>query len=635
MSGIAGIIKPQHNEGVEFLKRIKEMVLPLQHRGPDGNFYEVHSEEGWGFGQAYLNIGNQRKNDKPIKLDERFVLQVNGRFYNQSSVELQNRGGDNYDFLLPIFQEKSIAKAINSLRGEFAISLYDRKKRTLYLIRDRFGVKPLFYHISEDAVYFASEAKGILSQKNIPAALDRKAMLHQLMQTMMPGQTAFKNINAVKPGHYLAVTWSEEGKVTIDEIPYWDFNFPKIKERKKKQSAQYYIDEVRQKLEEAVAVRMHNPKKIGAYVSGGIDSCSILGLASKNREEPLQTFTISFDHQSYDESSIATEMAEKVNSPQEILTLNAENLYGKNYIDTVWHAERGFYNTLGVSKKMMSHVVKSKDHNVVLTGEGSDELFGGYPSFKKDFLKAENRKSKKKDNASIFTGAILSEGEVTHPDWESLIGFTPSWLQPWVQTLELARPLLHDRHLEYLKNYDPIEAIARSINPDRVVGRHALDQAQYTWSKTMLECQILNWGGDRVDMANGMEARPPFLDHHLAAFAVQIPPEFRIKDETEKWVLKEAVKDVVPNTLYEREKFAFMAPPAHTDEKKKRALQKLFDTYLNDEMIEEAGIFDVKRMNDFVKEYSKETDPVALVRKDALINHILGLQILHTLFIAS
>lgn len=151
----------------------------------------------------------------------------------------------------------------------------------------------------------------------------------------------------------------------------------------------------------------------------------------------------------------------------------------------------------------------------------------------------------------------------------------------------------------------------------------------------MLECQILNWGGDRVDMANGMESRPPFLDHHLVDFAVQIPPELRIKDETEKWVLKEAVRDVVPNTLYEREKFAFMAPPAHTDEKKKAAIEKLFDTYLSDAAIEKAGIFDLERMKNFIKEYKEETDDVALVRKDALINHILGLQILHDLYVKS
>ena len=610
------------------------MVQKLHHRGPDGNFYNTNQEEGWTFGQAYLDIENLGDQAKPIKSDGRFVLQANGRFYNKESFKLQESNGDNHDFLLPLFKIQRVPDAINYLRGEFSISIFYRKKQTLYLIRDRFGVKPLFYHLKDNSIYFASEVKGILSQEGVTAKLSSEAILHQLMQTMIAGQTCFEDIHAVKPGHYLKVQWDEAGEMSVNEISYWDYTFPKVNDRKKNDSPQFYIDQVRQKLEKAVEVRMHDNVKIGSYLSGGIDSCSILGLASKHRNTPLQAFTISFDHSAYDESSIATEMAELVNSPQKILKLSAEDLYGEDYVQTIWHAERGFYNTLGVSKKLMSQTVRAMDHKVVLTGEGSDELFGGYPSFKRDFLKAENRQSKKTVN-SIFTGAILSEEEVSHPAWEALMGFTPSWMQPWMQTLELARPLLHDRHLEALKEYDPVEAIANSINPEMIEERHPLDQAQYTWSKTMLECQILNWGGDRVDMANGMEARPPFLDHHLVDFAVQVPPELRIKDETEKWVLKEAVRDVVPNTLYEREKFAFMAPPAHTDEKKKAAIQKLFDTYLSEAAIEKAGIFDLERMNIFIKEYKEETNEVAQVRKDALINHILGLQILHDLYVKS
>lgn len=635
MSGIAGYIKPQHKEDIDFSKVIKDMVQQQYHRGPDGNFYNTNEEEGWTFGQAYLDVENLGDQAQPIKSDGRYVLQANGRFYNKESFKLQENNGDNHDFLLPLFKIQRIADAINYLRGEFSLSIYDRKKRTLYLIRDRFGVKPLFYHLKDNSIYFASEIKGILSQQSVPATLSSEAILHQLMQTMISGQTSFENIHAVRPGHYLAVKWNDEGEMDVEEVRYWDFDFPKLGERDKNDDPQFYINNVRKKLDDAVKVRMHDDVKIGSYLSGGIDSCSILGLASKHRDVPLQAFTISFDHSAYDESSIATEMAEMVDSPQEILKLSAENLYGKDYIETIWHAERGFYNTLGVSKKLMSARVKSMDHKVVLTGEGSDELFAGYPSFKKDYLKAENRTAKKKAAHSIFTGAIISEEEVSHPAWEALIGFTPSWMQPWMQTLELARPLLHDKHLEALKDYDPIEAIVKSISPEMIEGRHPLDQAQYTWSKTMLECQILNWGGDRVDMANGMESRPPFLDHHLVDFAVQIPPELRIKDETEKWVLKEAVRDVVPNTLYEREKFAFMAPPAHTDEKKKAAIEKLFDTYLSDAAIEKAGIFDLERMKNFIKEYKEETDDVALVRKDALINHILGLQILHDLYVKS
>src|SRR5690606_38896217 len=137
--------------------------------------------------------------------------------------------------------------------------------------------------------------------------------------------------------------------------------------------------------------------------------------------------------------------------------------------------------------------------------------------------------------------------------------------------------LVAPHHREALAGYDPGEAIAAALDPEALRGRHPLDKAQYVWIKTMLEGQILTWGGDRVDMANSMEARPPFLDHRLAEFAAKLPPELRIRGQTEKYVLREAMKGLLPKTLYERQKFAFMAPPAHTDPLKVAAVRRLAD----------------------------------------------------------
>jgi asparagine synthase (glutamine-hydrolysing) len=164
-------------------------------------------------------------------------------------------------------------------------------------------------------------------------------------------------------------------------------------------------------------------------------------------------------------------------------------------------------------------------------------------------------------------------------------------------------------------------------------GRHPLDKAQYTWSKTMLEGQILNWGGDRVDMANSMESRPAFLDHHLAETALRVPPRYRIRGNTEKWVLREAVKGVLPEVLYKREKFAFMAPPAHTDERKSRGLEALLDRFLTPRHVEDAGLFDPGRVAAYLESYRGETDPTVLVRKDKIVNHLLCLHVLHHQFI--
>jgi len=234
----------------------------------------------------------------------------------------------------------------------------------------------------------------------------------------------------------------------------------------------------------------------------------------------------------------------------------------------------------------------------------------------------------------LFTGAILSEEEVSHPVMDAVCGFTPSWIQPWMLTLELARPLLHDDILAELDGYDPIAAIAESFNKERLENKHVLDKAQYTWSKTMVECQILNWGGDRVDMANGMESRPAFLDHKVVELATQIPPHMRINGNTEKWVLREAMKNIIPETLYKRQKFAFMAPPSHTDERKQAGLKALIARYMDEASVRDAGIFDPDRLRTFLDEYWADQDPVSLTRKDALVNHILGLHILWHLFVS-
>ncbi|MGE9271306.1 MAG: asparagine synthetase B family protein, partial [Verrucomicrobiales bacterium] len=404
----------------------------------------------------------------------------------------------------------------------------------------------------------------------------------------------------------------------------------------------YHVERVREELTRAVVLRLEADVPVGCYLSGGIDSCCILGIASGAMQSSVKAFTIAFDNDDYDESSIAREMAESMNADQEMITLAADDLYGANYVDTVWHAERTFYNTLGVAKNLMSKRVWDCGYRCVITGEGSDELFAGYPGFKRDMflhgiahepepIRLQYQKALEKTNA-LFKGAILSENERTHPAFEEICGFTPSWIQPWMETLDLARPLLNEDVAAELGSYDPVEEIASRLDASMMKGRHPLDRAQYTWAKCQLEGQILNWGGDRVDMANSMESRPAFLDHHLAETAFRVPPHFRIKGNIEKHVLREAVKGVLPEVLYKREKFAFMAPPAHTDKKKQAKVDELIDGYLCREAVERCGLLSAAAVETFLRDYRADRDATSLVRKDALLNHLLGLQILHEKF---
>jgi len=194
--------------------------------------------------------------------------------------------------------------------------------------------------------------------------------------------------------------------------------------------------------------------------------------------------------------------------------------------------------------------------------------------------------------------------------------------------------LLHPDHRAALTDYSPGAAIADTLDADALENRHPLDRAQYAWIKTMLEGQILTWGGDRVDMANAMEARPPFLDHHLAAYAAMLPPSMRIHGRIEKFALREAMKGLLPETLYKREKFAFMAPPAHTDPKKWAAMQILARRHLSPAAIEAAGLLDAEGVAAlFSLHESPDTSVATQTQLDAVINHLLGVQILHQQFI--
>lgn len=643
MSAIVGYLDAKSLETNHKLT-IHKMLSVQKHRGPDGE-YLTSDDKNFSFGQNLLTI-NGSPLDNPIFKSGSCYVNANGRIYNfqelRAQLELEGikftTKNDN-EVLLPLYRKYGL-DFLNKLNGDFSMALIDEEKKKLYLIRDRFGVKPLFFHTNGHAIYFSSEVKGILQAPGVNARLSSEAILHQLMQTMIAGSSAFKDIYAVKPGHFLEIDYAK-GRLEIQEKKYWDLDFPTLEERSQQtKDSLHYIGEVREKLANAVDLRLKGDQRVCSYLSGGIDSCSILGLISSFSQKPIPSFTIGFDHESYDETSIATEMAKMVGSQQMVVNLAAKELYGHNYVDTVWHAERTFYNTLGVAKHQMSSVVTSQGYRVALTGEGSDELFGGYPSFKRDLLlySPESEESvalrKQMDSSNkLFTGAILSEDLLSHDAFNEVLGFTPSWIQPWMKTLELARPLLHKNIQEELMDYDPIASIAQSFDSSKIDGRHVLDKAQYTWSKTMLESQILNWGGDRVDMANGLESRPPFLDKELVAMALDIPPAYRIKGNVEKWVLKEAMQHIIPETLYKREKFAFMAPPAHTNKAKTEQRNLLFNQYLSEDKIIKAGIFDLEKMNAFIKTVQQEQDPVLQVRQDALVNHILGLQILSDLYI--
>jgi asparagine synthase (glutamine-hydrolysing) len=263
----------------------------------------------------------------------------------------------------------------------------------------------------------------------------------------------------------------------------------------------------------------------------------------------------------------------------------------------------------------------------VLSGEGADELFAGYPAFALDHASPNVNPADE-----LFVGAILAAQPQSHPAFERTMGFTPGWVQPWVSAWRQVKPLLADGLLDDLGGYDPLEAVAQSIDPGQLEHRGRLDRAQYSWIKTMLDGQILSWGGDRMDMAHAIETRPVLLDHRVAETAVRVPPQLRIREGTEKWVLREALRYAMPDFLYRKRKFAFMAPPAHRSASQSARLSRLTSKYLSRKRIADAGICSPERTQRFLE--NVPSDAAAANEHDKIHNHLLGLHILHDQFVA-
>lgn len=652
MCGIAGIFN--RNAGQQpNPQTLVNMAAIMHHRGPDGFGYHVMPNSGVGFSHARLSIidlDEDRARQPFVNDSGNLLLAHNGEFYDFKRIraDLTARGArfrtkSDSEIVLHLYEREGLNETLKHLRGEFAFGLYDTQEDAMYLVRDRFGIKPLYYTETPEGVVFGSELKVLFAHPAVQRKFSSEGLYHQLIQVMVPGSTAFEGIKQVTPGHVVKVVRNSD-QLELSEQKYWDVNFPLAHEYPGDDvDEQQYIDGVRKHLLEAVQHRLTADVPVGCYLSGGIDSCAILGLSAAATQTSVKAFTIGFDSNDYDETPIAQEMAEATGADHHIMRLKADDLYD-HFVKTIWHTERTIYNTLGVAKYLMSQQVHDVGYKVVLTGEGSDELFAGYPAFRKDMflhgldhLPDSERKAWQElleKNNKLFKGAMLAREEFVSPAFNAKMGFTPSCVQPWLSCADTALPLISEERRAELDDYDAGKAIANTLDEAMLKGRHPLDRAQYVWIKTMLEGQILTWGGDRVDMANSMEARPPFLDHHLAEYAFTVPPHLRIKGNKEKYVLREAMKGLLPETLYKREKFAFMAPPAHTDPKKWQAVLKLAEQFLSEDAVKEAGLLDYAEVQRTFEKHESDAVPIdEKVQLDAVINHMLGVQILHHHFV--
>jgi asparagine synthase (glutamine-hydrolysing) len=560
----------------------------LFHRGPDGQRHWISPDKRVGLGHARLSIIDLTTGDQPISSeDEKTRVIVNGEFYGYEAIQrdLEARGHrlrtrSDSEIALHLYEDYGV-QCLHHLRGEFAIVLWDEPRRTLFAARDRFGIKPLFYAWHNGTLYFASEAKALFAA-GLPARWDEESVFNAVSAGGHQVRTLFDGIHQISPAHYMLVT---ERHVQV--APYWDFDYPAASHTLPKRSDREYAAEFREALEEAVRIRLRADVPVGVYLSGGLDSCSVLGLAARHHPEPIRAFTLTFDHAEYDEGSIAKEMAAIAGAEFYPIPIRQRDL-ADNFADAIAQCEALCINAHGVAKYLLSRAVRDAGYKVVVTGEGSDEVLGGYPHFRRDMV-LHNREGQDPaaikellqwldEHNTVSRGLLLPDGEIGPVDRvRRILGYVPSWIETFSsRAVKMRRLLSHDM----IRRFGPTEgawAILDDIDVrGQLTGRAPLHQSLYLWSKTLLCSYILTMLGDRMEMAHSIEGRVPFLDHHVIEVVRSQPVNQKIRGMTEKYVLREAVRDLISDTVYRRQKHPFLSPPATLNP------DETFHTYVQD-----------------------------------------------------
>jgi asparagine synthase (glutamine-hydrolysing) len=545
----------------------------LAHRGPDGQQTWLASDRRVGLGHARLSIIDLATGDQPIAgEDEAVRIVVNGEFYDfeRSQRDLERRGlrtRSDSEIALHLYEDHGTA-CLRHLRGEFAFALWDGPNDTLFAARDRFGIKPLYYATHRGTLYLASEIKALLAA-GVPARWDRAAFFQANHLLGTPhDRTLFEGIYPLPPGHYLLACGGE-----VRLVRYWDFDYPAADDARPAGADAEYAERFRHALDEAVRLRLRADVPVGCYLSGGLDSCAVLGLAALHRAEPIRAFTLTFDRADYDEGAIAREMAAHAEADFRPIPIRHADL-ADHFADATWQAETLFVNAHGVAKYLLSRAVRDAGYKVVLTGEGSDEILAGYAHFRRDLLLsgAQGRDAgavrqlleQLQAKNPVSRGILLPDSQV--PPLASVrraLGFVPSWLEVFATTGARLRALFAPAFAAEFAGRDPHRAFLNGLDvAGQLAGRAPVNQSLYLWSKAALPSYILAVLGDRMEMAHSVEGRVPFLDHHVVELVRDLPVAQKIRGMTEKYVLREAARPVLSATVYARQKHPFLAPPA-------------------------------------------------------------------------
>jgi asparagine synthase (glutamine-hydrolysing) len=634
MCGIVASVSKSGGVAADALERATQR---LRHRGPDAQRVWVAPDRRAGLGHARLSIIDLVTGDQPIENEDgRLRIIANGEFYDFERIraDLERRSHafrtrSDSEIALHLYEDLG-ARSVHALRGEFAYAIWDERDNQLFAARDRFGIKPLYYTIHDGTFHLASEIKA-LRELGVPIRWDRDALYDIHFVSHPPDRTPFAGINQLPPGHYL-LTDGEHVRV----IPYWDWDYPAAEATASNGDGREWVERLERSFEEAVRLRLRADVPVACYLSGGIDSCAVLGFAMRLSPRPLRAYTLSFDHPDYDEADIAEEQARRSGAEFCRIPIRSIDL-ADHFAEAIYHAERPFANAHAIGKYLLSRAVRNSGIKVVMTGEGSDEIFAGYPHFRRDLLfydkngyNAEDRKrllAELEAANRVSSGTLMPQGTTTLDTVQRVLGFVPSNLEAWAQIGHGLLRMVDDDFLAGFAARDTYRVLLSCLDVERqLAGRHPVNQSLYIWGKTMLPNYILSNLGDRMEMAHSVEGRLPFLDHHVVEEVARMPVSMKIHGMTEKYVLREAARSVLTDAVYKRQKHPFMSPPA-TVQPNGRLYAFLQDT-LRSDSLDGPGIYDRAKVTTLLDEIPS-MDRSARGRADALLMWMTSLCLLH------
>lgn len=589
MCGIAGALDLRERR--EFApQRLDAMLRALAHRGPDDQ--SMHCEPGVALGARRLSIVDLAGGRQPISNERGNVwVAFNGELFDYPELRQQLTAAGHQlrthcdtEAWAHLYEDHG-PDLLERVRGQFALSLWDRDRRRLILARDRAGICPLYYAEADGWLLWSSEIKGLLASGFVRARPDRRAIDH-FFTFFGEGleRSFFEGIRSVPPGHLLSV---EDGAVQLRR--YWDLEFPDAGAERRERNPTVLVDELEDLLRRAVRRRLRGDVPVVGYLSGGVDSTTVLALAKEEHGRPIPAYTVGLRRAGVDESSQAAESSALLGSPLTVVGMNQGEI-ATTYPELIRAAEAPVMDTTCACMIRLAAAVHQSGNKVALTGEGADEALAGY-----DWVKAYGlRRSWAVWQDSLdrfFTDRLLRR-----------VGVPATHAHPYAAAAGVRVPqqFVYDllaRSRETLFSAGLWESLGRDTAYDdlpldaaRIKRWHPLNQSLYVSYKTMLPGLLLKAKGDRAAMNSSVETRPPFLDEDVVAFCANLAPEYKLRGFREKWLLRKVAERRLPKHIAWRRKHGFRGAMSSVFLGPDRPVW--VDELLSPESLKATGLFD-------------------------------------------